>query len=123
MIFVLGNTVDTRHPPYHISPWTKNAPKLQIITFKCNFINESLLSLDNFAIEACLTGYDWWEVSIGLGYGMVQSRQEAIILTNGDQLQRCLWCTGGDELKVNWLSSQKYVHTLHVNMQNMECAN
>ena len=51
-----------------------------------------MISFDDFSIEVCSLGCNWWVVIIGLINALVD-RRHAIISTNEDTVQRRIYAT------------------------------
>ena len=79
-------------------------------------------STNDFFIEFCFLGCNWWHKIIGLHNGLALNRQQAIIWTNDDPVQWSIYAMlGRDELKGIFQVKIKHLKKLGGNSQQILC--
>ena len=92
------------------SPWIKwNMMPFHRQYFHMHFREWKVLYFDKNFTEICSKGFNWQQTSTGLDNGLAPNRRQAIIWTNADPINWCIYAAlGGDEL-----TSCQIYHRIH----------
>ena len=75
--------------------WAKKADSLQTTFSNCILLNGNYSNFLSDFIEACCQRYNWLEVNIGSGNGLVHHRHQLISWTDGDLVYWYIYVSPG----------------------------